>query len=61
MGGSCALAYLPYQLAYAFVCNHIDIGVLIVNPRSTRLLEAIQDVIQHKNMTEACSEIKEVE
>lgn len=51
MGDSCALAYPPEQLAYAFVCNHINSNISIVDERNIRLIEAVQGVIHEITKT----------
>ena len=41
-GGSCAFAFPPWQLAYAHVCNQMDPTALTIDPRSLRLIQAIE-------------------
>jgi hypothetical protein len=45
-GGSCAFAYPPYQLTYAHVCNQLDALVLNIDPRSRRIIKAIENIIK---------------
>ncbi|CAF1433885.1 unnamed protein product [Adineta ricciae] len=47
MGGSCALAYPPYQLSFAHVCNHLDFSVPTLDPRTVRLIQAIETLLRH--------------
>ena len=49
MGGSCGLAYPPQQLAFAHVCNHLDFSVPTLDPRSVRLLQAIESVVNRQD------------
>jgi len=48
-GGSCAFAYLPCQLTYAYVCNQLDPLALTVDPRSTRVIQTIENILK-RNM-----------
>jgi hypothetical protein len=48
MGGSCALAYPAQQLSFAHVCNHLDFSVPTLDPRSVRLLQAIESVLDYE-------------
>jgi hypothetical protein len=49
MGGSCALGYLPEQLSFAHVCNQLDLSVPTLDPRSVRLLQAIEKILKHQD------------
>jgi hypothetical protein len=49
MGGSCALAYIPQQLAYAHVCNQLDFSTPTLDPRSVRLLQTIENILNHQD------------
>ncbi|CAF3438047.1 unnamed protein product [Rotaria sp. Silwood1] len=49
MGGSCAFAYPPQQLAFAHVCNHLNVGEPTLDPRTIRLLMAIENILKHEN------------
>lgn len=50
MGGSCALAYPVQQLSYAHVCNHLDFSSPTLDPRSVRLVQAIESVLNSAEM-----------
>jgi hypothetical protein len=50
MGGSCALAYPPQQLAFAHVCNQLDFGEPTLDPRSVRLLQAIENIVNRRDL-----------
>lgn len=45
MGGSCALAYPAQQVTFAHVCNQLDFGTMTLDPRSVRLLQAVQEIL----------------
>ena len=45
MGGSCALAYPPHHVTFAHVCNQLDFGVPTLDPRTVRLLHAVEEVL----------------
>jgi len=49
MGGSCAFAYPSQHLAVAHVCNYLDNSVLAVDPRTIRIIEAIDGVLTRMN------------
>jgi hypothetical protein len=53
IGGSCALAYPPQQLAFAYVCNQLEFGAPTLDPRSVRLIQAIEIILhqQEKSST----------
>jgi hypothetical protein len=48
-GGSCAFAFPPYQLSYGYVCNHLDPAALTVDPRSVRIIQAIEYILSSQN------------
>ena len=48
MGGSCALAYPAQHLAMAHVCNQLDTSVLAVDPRTIRIVKAIESVLAQR-------------
>ncbi|UJR38148.1 hypothetical protein I4U23_030826 [Adineta vaga] len=48
MGGSCAMAYPPQQISFAHVCNYLDFSVPTLDPRSVRLLQAIETILNHQ-------------
>ncbi len=47
--GSCAFAFPKYQLAYGYVCNHLDPAALTVDPRTVRVIEAIEKILTNLN------------
>ncbi len=49
MGGSCALGYPPQQLTFAHVCNQLDFSVPTLDPRSVRLLQAIENILNDQD------------
>ncbi len=49
MGGSCALGYPPEQLTFAHVCNQLDFGCPTLDPRSVRLLQAIENILNQQD------------
>jgi hypothetical protein len=58
-GGSCAFAFPPRQLAYAYVCNQLDPTALTIDLRSVRVIQAIDQILesfgnQNKNTKEIC-------
>jgi hypothetical protein len=46
-GGSCGLAYPARQLAFAYVCNQLDLSVHTIDPRSVRVIEAVERVLDN--------------
>lgn len=46
MGGSCALGYPQQQLAFAHVCNLLDYTPSVLDPRTVRLLEVIEEILK---------------
>ncbi len=46
-GGSCGLAYPARQLAFAYVCNQLDLSIHTIDPRSVRILRAIEHVLDN--------------
>ncbi|CAF0964068.1 unnamed protein product [Rotaria sordida] len=49
LGGSCAFGYPPQKLTFAHVCNHLDFSTPTLDPRTIRLLLAIENILNHKN------------
>ena len=49
MGGSCALGYPAEHLSFAHVCNHLNVATLGLDPRTARLMEAVQNVLRAKS------------
>jgi hypothetical protein len=49
MGGSCALAYVPQQLTFAHVCNQLDFTVTTLDPRSVRVFQAIENILNYED------------
>ncbi|UJR36823.1 hypothetical protein I4U23_029536 [Adineta vaga] len=47
-GGSCAFAYPIHQLAYGYVCNHLDPSALNVDPRNLRVIQAIENILSNQ-------------
>jgi len=50
-GGSCAFAYPPYQLTYAHVCNQLDPLALTIDPRSVRVIQAIENILKQYDLS----------
>ncbi|CAF1319330.1 unnamed protein product [Adineta steineri] len=49
-GGSCAFAFPPHQLTYAYACNHLDPGALTIDPRNARVIQAIEKILNDQNI-----------
>jgi hypothetical protein len=48
-GGSCAFAFPPYQLAYGYVCNQLNPIAITIDPRSIRVIQAIENILNNQN------------
>ncbi|CAF1292533.1 unnamed protein product [Rotaria sp. Silwood1] len=48
-GGSCAFAFPPHKLAYAYVCNQLDPVAFTIDPRSVRVIQAIENILIGEN------------
>jgi len=48
-GGSCAFAFPPYQLSYGYVCNQLDPATLTIDPRSVRVIQTIENILNSQN------------
>ena len=48
-GGSCAFAFPPRQLAYAYVCNYLDPAALTIDPRTLRMVQTIQNLLREQD------------
>ena len=47
-GGSCAFAFPPQQLAYAYVCNYLDPAALTIDPRTIRIVQTIENILREQ-------------
>ena len=62
MGGSCALGYLPQRLSFAYGCNQLDFGTPTLDPRSVRLLQAIENILHHQdNLSTSITHMKQTD
>ena len=51
MGGSLAFASPSRHIAFAHVCNQMDLSATEINPRSSRFYEAIENILKKEKMT----------
>lgn len=50
MGGSVAFASPSRHLTFAHVCNQMDIGAMMMDARSIRLFQPIENILKEKQL-----------
>lgn len=48
-GGSCAFAFPPSQLAYAYVCNQLDPATIAIDERTIRVIQTVENILNNLN------------